>query len=339
MIVTYLIGNGFDISCGLKTSYADFIQAYLKTDSTDGDIIDFKSKIEKNLTTWADAELAFGAITENIQNVPKLKKCFRDFHKQLCTYLKEEQSKMNYASFKRSEALQFISGIKNFQSFLPEKSKYEVGSCLECTDMSKIKYNFLVYNYTDVFETLLKKSISIRNSNFGLTSTDGDCYLHSLNSIEYVHGSLKNPPLIFGVNDTDQIKYIPHRSTTTINQMLVKPIGNKETHSLSFERCKKAIRESDIICTYGMSIGETDSLWWNEILALLFENKKFNLIIHQWNPACEENLSLDIFSTTTDCRNKFVVNAKSQINTKRSLTDRIHVAINKDPFNIKMNLS
>jgi hypothetical protein len=27
-------------------------------------------RFEKNLTIWADAELGFGAITENIQNVP-----------------------------------------------------------------------------------------------------------------------------------------------------------------------------------------------------------------------------------------------------------------------------
>ena len=32
MNVTYLIGNGFDIACGLKTRYVDFVNEYLEAE-------------------------------------------------------------------------------------------------------------------------------------------------------------------------------------------------------------------------------------------------------------------------------------------------------------------
>ena len=35
MRITFLIGNGFDISCGIRSSYGDFYKWYCKQDKSD----------------------------------------------------------------------------------------------------------------------------------------------------------------------------------------------------------------------------------------------------------------------------------------------------------------
>jgi hypothetical protein len=338
MNITYLIGNGFDIACGLKTRYVDFIQTYLTSDNDDKDIREFKSNIEQDLCTWADAEYAFGALTEKIVNVKKFRKYFRDFLYHLNVYFQEQQSKVRYADIKKAETATFKIGLKDYQSFLSDEAKREISDCTNCLDHSSLNFNFLVFNYTEVFERLLRKSIPSKTSELGVAVSNGSPCRCRLESVEYAHGSLKSLPLIFGVNDPEQIRYLIHRRNPDIEQILVKPVGNRETRSFAFERCKSMIHQSDIVCIFGMSIGATDALWWNEILTLLSNNKKANLLIHYWDPECNVAIAGDVIQTTRECKNKLITNAKSDIRMQRSLCDRIHVIINRNPFHISMHV-
>jgi hypothetical protein len=334
MNITYLIGNGFDIACGLKTRYVDFIKEYIASDSSDKDIREFKSNIEQDICTWADAEYAFGALTEKIVTVAKFKKCFRDFLKHLNAYFLEQQAKIKLDDIDKSEISSFRVGLINYQSFLSDEAKREISHCTDCLDHNSLNFNFLVFNYTEIFEKLLRKSMLSKTSRHGVNKSSGSPTNCRLDSVEYVHGSLKDPPLIFGVNDPEQIRYMIHRSNPDILQILVKPVGNRETRLLAFERCKNAIQQSDIVCTYGMSIGATDAFWWNEILTLLSNNKKTNLLIHCFDQDCDAAIAGDVIQTTNKLKNKFITNAKSDVRIQRSISDRIHVIINKNPFHI-----
>ena len=82
MEITFLLGNGFDIQCGLKTSYIDFYKYILKkkysinlTKEIDKELalkIDniiyseiYKSK--DNIENWADLELQLGVFTKRLK--------------------------------------------------------------------------------------------------------------------------------------------------------------------------------------------------------------------------------------------------------------------------------
>ena len=73
-VLTYMIGNGFDINLGLKTTYSDFRESYLITESKNEQIDAFKSLIRKEIkgdpATWADAEMAFGKLTAAFSDKP-----------------------------------------------------------------------------------------------------------------------------------------------------------------------------------------------------------------------------------------------------------------------------
>jgi len=336
MNVTYLIGNGFDIACGLKTRFTDFVKEYLSTITDDTDICSFMSLIQQDLCTWADAEYAFGQLTQNINNVKQFKKCYRDFIKQLKQYLQAQQNVLNGKILKK-EKMAFIRGLKSFQRFLVDEPRREFESCVNGMDTQTIQYNFLVFNYTEVFENLLKRSLAELSGNLGkvdLFGKDCDCILG--NTI-YVHGSLASPPIIFGVNDTEQIRYLLHKENPDMAQILIKPVANKELSPDRFNNCLEIIRQSDIICSYGMSIGLTDSIWWNEILNWLAGKENANFIIHYWEPECDFSIADDVMQTIKDCKKKFISNSKSNTRTYKSLKDRIHVVINQNPFHIVMH--
>ncbi len=84
MNITFLIGNGFDLNLGLKTSYQDFLDYYLKNTNNDTEIIKYfkniiKEEQENDIDTWADAEIFLGKITEKFDDADKFLKCFEGF--------------------------------------------------------------------------------------------------------------------------------------------------------------------------------------------------------------------------------------------------------------------
>ena len=50
MNVTFLIGNGFDLACGMKTRYSDVYERYIKTPSATPIIEQFKDDLIKEKT-------------------------------------------------------------------------------------------------------------------------------------------------------------------------------------------------------------------------------------------------------------------------------------------------
>ena len=69
MQITFLVGNGFDISCGIDTSYKGFYNWYLKQDSKTDVIRRFKEDIQDDLIgrgeRWADFEFGMGQFSKN----------------------------------------------------------------------------------------------------------------------------------------------------------------------------------------------------------------------------------------------------------------------------------
>ncbi len=70
--------------------------------------------------------------------------------------------------------------------------------------------------------------------------------------------------IILGVNDETQIKNDKLR-TDYGKTLLVKPFVNNRLETLVDEECRELINESDLICLFGLSLGETDATWWETI--------------------------------------------------------------------------
>ena len=67
--VTFIIGNGFDLNCGLKTRFTDMYPSYIATPSQYSIIADFKRDIQDNeslhFQRWSDFEMGMARYAEN----------------------------------------------------------------------------------------------------------------------------------------------------------------------------------------------------------------------------------------------------------------------------------
>lgn len=65
MSTLFLIGNGFDLNCGMKTRYFDVYKGYVKESSSSEIIKNFKERITSNIENWGDFEMAMADMLKN----------------------------------------------------------------------------------------------------------------------------------------------------------------------------------------------------------------------------------------------------------------------------------
>lgn len=111
--------------------------------------------------------------------------------------------------------------------------------------------------------------------NFSTLLNGGEC-ANLLNSVVYVHGDRKNPPLVFGVDNRDQVANKELLALPRFARSIIKPDGNIQIRNKVVKTCAEIIEKSSIICIYGMSIGATDTIWWKRILEWLERIHRIN---------------------------------------------------------------
>lgn len=161
-----IIGNGFDLSLGLSTSYMDFVnsdefQALLNMQNQ----LAIYLKVNAELQNWIDIENELKLYSINEDNA-KFKVEYEALCKQLVVY---------------------INGI-DYSSINKNSKAYEV-----LTNLSSIKNNIILdFNYTASTKLVLKQC--------GLSDEDID------NRLIKVHGEASNNDIIFGIEDSARIK-------------------------------------------------------------------------------------------------------------------------------------
>lgn len=160
-----IIGNGFDLNLGLKTSYKDFIDSeFFTRNLEDSSLPLFKHLEDVNKTNWIDIE-------KELVNYSKSEVetyAFLFEYKRLCEELKSyiKSIELNNVD-KSSHAYRLLENIKGEQFLI------------------------LNFNYTDSVEVIL--------NSLGVPQYKID------EAIIHVHGSVKQNDIIFGVDDDARI--------------------------------------------------------------------------------------------------------------------------------------
>lgn len=164
-----IIGNGFDISLGLKTGYADFIKSidFLKLTGKDNTLALFLQSKFKN-ANWIDIELALLEYIDRKVN-PKNQEKFKLEYFNLCAALTNYLNTLNFEKIdKESNAYRFL---------------------LDNILLNSELKNFVIYdfNYTSTAEKILRE--------VGIDSPEISKYLIKM------HGNLDSNNIIFGLHD------------------------------------------------------------------------------------------------------------------------------------------
>ena len=322
--VTFIIGNGFDLGLGMKTSYLDMYDGYVSSASSSFIITVFKEMLSKcNYKLWSDFEIGLSTHAKQFAAEEQLVECVRDFKKYLVSHLtKQEQILIEKANVLGADMLRILAqsmqeSLEGFFSGLTPNAQNKIKERL---GEGRIEYNFIVFNYTRVFEFLLDKWRIY--------------YKRSLPNVLHIHGSLDGD-VVLGVNDLGQLETTFALSSRG-ERSLIKPIFNNAFDNQRLQRAKDMISQSDVICTYGFAMGATDQLWVDEIAQWLGANNGHHLVAFQYDTdeyfPCNPDEKMD--AEEDRCLNLL---SRLGLSAEEQILDQLHIPIGHDIFNFPLD--
>ena len=266
--VTYLIGNGFDLACGLRTRYTDIYEKYCILDSKNGNIQRFKAIIAMdNYKNWTDFEMALPAFGKKINDFDKFSECIQDFTLFMEDCLKEEEDRIDIQTNKQKLSEKIKNDIYHLNQYCLRKSDNVLKGIIDDDTQSTI-YNFITFNYTNTLEKCLSLIANpIRKNEY---------YTYKYNKPIHIHATLYHG-ILLGLDNEELYKDIPCPDIRRLKNLIDK-VHNNARYSNITDQALKILRESDIIVIFGWSMGESDSFWVNNLKTIISNNKNLQLV-------------------------------------------------------------
>jgi len=256
MQILYIIGNGFDLNLGLKTSYNHFYQYYKTVESSNSNVQKLKENISKTYESWADLELELGNYTQNLKKTDELDEILFDIGEQLSKYLHLEEKKLEKYEIDQQKFFDYLSFPEKL--FLPA-DKETLIELKQKWENHLWNLNIYTLNYT----TVIEKILGDKQKNVQLANHTNNAAI-KLGEIKHIHGYLDND-MVIGVNDKSQIKNESFHDNQDILESIVKTECNRANRNNIDRQFTNKIKSANLICIFGSSIGDTDNKWWELI--------------------------------------------------------------------------
>ena len=328
MNITFLLGNGFDIGLGLKTGYENFYDEYSEIQSTDNkNINSFKAMLKnrnlddrKKIIDWADFEKAFGQHSSEFTMDQKNEyiERFEDFVAKFNTYLENEEKRLDFSNTALIAKTMNTAVATYFH--IRTADREAVQAIYNSAD-SKRNYNFISFNYTksvDECARILKQHLS----------SDG---LRDVGKILHIHGFVEEN-MIMGVNDASQITNKDFANDEDVVREIIKPQQNSDVRANYEKQVINTINDSNIICVYGMSIGETDKKWWAYVAQWLSKSDKRALVILKYDKKYNKRFPFIQNRFIDSVTNKFLELSEQPKEVQAKIRSRVFVGMNHNVF-------
>ncbi len=318
MSTLFMIGNGFDINCGLKTSFSDVCKAYVKTESKSKTIAKFKDTINSDIDNWSDFEITMGENASIFETGEEFLECVYDFIPFLKDYI-TNQEQLFYDLIKTSDT--YSASMEEMGKSIESFSQDVSGNVDVLMKQRKASnYNIIEaisFNYTKVFDFLLSNRISF--------------FTNQKPHIHHIHGNIETMTL--GVDNEKQIK-ANFPITKKIKRSFIKPFFNEEYDSSRIDDANKMIESADTICIFGMSLGLSDLTWRNKIIEWLRMSPENQLFIYDY---AYSSVSYSAISERMGIAEDAVDNLldKWEVSNKSELVNQVNIVCGKNIFNIE----
>lgn len=270
MNVLYIIGNGFDMAHGMKTSYPDFYK-FLKRDVSDDSPLlqQLKKDIDAKTELWSDMEEALGVFTSKVNSAKDFENLYFSISDYLQYYLKNEDAMFipmnNYCSKCKKD-------FGTISSYLGDIDKTSYQSYRKKCSLGQ-DITIITLNYTSTIEKLLSYNNTLLDLGNG----------KYIRQIIHLHGMLDDS-IIIGVDNEEQIANKAFASNEDIKDFLIKEQANKTMKYNRHLLCETRIKEANLIILYGVSLGKTDAHWWNLIGEQLKDRTDLAIIQFLYKP-------------------------------------------------------
>lgn len=342
MNIAFLVGNGFDISVGIKSAYSDFYKWYVAQPSSTESIKQLKESINKyikqdengeveeiNVKTlnWSDFELGLGQYTQNFttETVQDFYDCINDAQEKIVAYLRDRSASFDMSLFSKEEISELRNGVLNFYHELSEQERITFQEIFKNDEPNNTIIKFLSMNYTDALDKCAKilSEQPLKQWTFNTSKS-----LSVSSRVLHIHGTSSRFPIL-GVSNETQIANKTLLDIPDFKEIIMKPKCVEALGELWYNEVDKAISESRIIGILGTSLGETDSHFWKKIANWLAESSGRHLIIYWYSKLPPNNFSVvRKFRQTREIREKFFGYSDLPQEKQQALQQRIHVIFN-----------
>lgn len=263
--VTFLIGNGFDLSFGIHSQYQNIYKAYLDS-QTSSEI--FVENFKKEIQYWSNFEMDLVKFAAKCSTEAEIVTCLRDFKQFTEKYLIKEQDtalcnrRRNPRDLQKTLA-EFSISLENFYTNNFPNITTKIESIL---NNEQIDYHFITFNYTTVLDFLIA---NVKN------------YLSKgiINPAIHIHGKLQEN-VTFGIDNEQQLPELQYSLTGRGRRALIKPVFNSEFDKQRMERAQEIIKKSDVLCVYGLSLGDSDLMWRKAICDWMIDNPLHHVFLY-----------------------------------------------------------
>lgn len=262
--VTFIVGNGLDLSLGLETSYKHFYNHVQKNS------LHPKSKIygaiKNDPDTWANFERTLGVYTQFIEDLPEKdrKKASMAFHDDLEDVT---QDLADYLEVQDKKSGTVASRIRLSRSHIFEElSVGQRDKIRSLLSTKSVVMDFVTLNYTYTLERVFP--------NLGRLIVPDNIVVEN---IHHVHGDLTEN-VTLGVSDESQLSSALEGDE---KNDLIKPRIIESMNDGRINKMKQIIRRSSVVILYGTSIGETDKYIWEFLIEWLEGHPDRHLVVHK----------------------------------------------------------
>lgn len=337
MDITFLVGNGFDLSLGYKTSYKDFYEYYLQQPNDpvyDEAISRLKRCIEedrkKGLEKWSDFEKGLGEFTVDfgLDEVNAFVDAYTDAVRSLHDYLSNLPKNFNILTMLAKGCDKDRKGICYFYQEAHEQdiAFFSRLKTDEQINGRETVFRFISFNYTsfldDYLEIIAKEPLEI-------WKRGSEEKKHILDpKVFHVHGTLNDYPIV-GVSSVEQIANQDIRKSDLLCQTLIKSNSIAEIGSPRYTQAEAIINKSRIVCLWGLSLGDSDKRWWEFVNKWLKDNQDRHLFIFQHTNTPPSNILVaDLYRKKREVTNRLLCFSSFSEGEKQLLEKRIHVIFN-----------
>ena len=332
MTITFLLGNGFDLNLGLKTRYRHFYDYYLKQESKNETIADFKKALSDNLENWADLEIELGKYVNNFtkETENQFIDLLYDIQDSLANYLDNQDSVFIISEDDKKKS---INDLIKFETYFTPREKADFLSYKNQLNTNSYDINIITFNYTKTFEKIYNwkgATLNIGNRKVGNT-----VYNDTIKILEHIHGTTTDN-MILGVNDSSQIYCDELKQSVRTMRALIKTEMNVNAGTLRDSRCETAIKQSDIICVYGMSLGDTDKVWWKNIGTRIAQSNT-RLVIFSRAEQLPTRRAYAGSNYKDEIKECFLNHLAYDEPSKEKLKEKIFVCLNSSMFKVNLD--
>lgn len=333
MNITFLFGNGFDLGMGMPTRFADFYEVYCKDDASDNENVrSFKKELKnwlcepdkrKRVEDWADFEKTFGEYSTkfSVDQKQDYLECFEDFVSKFNLYLENVEKCTDFSGVNDLDAV-LSKAVRDYRK-IRKADRDEIEQFYRKFNAERI-YSFITFNYTRTVDRCFDALKDVlKNESY-----------RRVGRLVHIHGYIEDS-MIVGVNDASQIMNSEFASDPVVRETLIKPFQNTLSRTGNEMDMQDVIDKSNIICIYGMSLGDTDKKWWDYLSKWLASSDNHILIILQHHEKYSSRLPHVQNKYIKPTLEKFLSFSSLPVNEKEKISSKIYIGFNNDVFAVK----